>query len=105
MNTTCVPKNIQVSCISIIDSGSTATSISSRALMAMVAKAPVKYSKMKVQPVDTNGTMECTGLVTLTGVYCPAPALVKPFSVDAHINPHILVDLLFVNDLSKIVLV
>ncbi len=91
------------SMVAIIDSGSTGTSISSRALMAMAAKTPVNYSKTKVQLVGANGTMESTGSVILTGVYCPAPGLVKPFSVDAHINPHLPVDLLIGNDLSEIV--
>ncbi len=91
------------SMVAIVDSGSTNTSISARAVMAMATQTSVKYSKEKVNLLGANGMTESTGSVVLTGVYCPTPDTVKPFSVMADINPHLPVDLLVGNDLSEVV--
>ncbi|MCP4056665.1 MAG: hypothetical protein GY738_04965, partial [Pseudoalteromonas sp.] len=91
------------SMVAIIDSGSTKTLISARALMAMATQTDVTYSRANVQLVGVNGTTQSTGSVHLTGAYCPSPGEVIPFSVIAHIHPQLPVDLLIGNDLSEIV--
>ena len=86
---------------SIIDSGSTNTLISSRAVAALTLRCQVQYTDEKVQLLGVNQSSECTGTVILSGAYCPSPTEVYPFSVAALIKPSLSVDVLVGNDLME----